>query len=91
MNASSKNIPRFRPLFAKANIKQQQKKLLASLVLVISNLRKSEKLKLAFLELGAKHVEYGAMSAYYAAVGENFLAVLKEFSGLAWTKEVCQG
>jgi len=56
--------PAVRPLFAKTNIKQQQKKLLGSLVLVVSNLRKPEKLKSGLLELGAKHLGYGTKLAH---------------------------
>ena len=82
--------PAVRPLFAKANIKRQQKKLLSALVLVIGNLRKPDKLKPVLLDLGAKHVGYGAEPAHYVAVGENLLAVLEEFAGPSWTNEVRQ-
>ena len=82
--------PAVRPLFTKVNITRQQKKLLSALVLVIGNLRKPDKLKPVLLDLGAKHVGYGAEPAHYAAVGENLLAVLQEFAGPAWTNEVRQ-
>ena len=82
--------PAVRPLFATTNIKQQQKKLLGSLVLVIANLRNPEKLKPALWELGAKHVRYGAKPAHYVAVGENLIAVVEEFAGSVWSTDVRQ-
>jgi len=82
--------PVVKPLFKNAPINEQKKKLLASLVLVIQNLRHPEKLTPVLQDMGAKHVGYGAKPAYYDAVGENLLAVLGEFAGEAWTPEVSQ-
>ncbi len=82
--------PVVKPLFKNASISEQKKKLLASLVLVIQNLRHPEKLTPVLQEMGARHVGYGAKPAYYDAVGENLLAVLGEFAGEAWTPEVSQ-
>ncbi|MDH5585864.1 MAG: globin domain-containing protein [Nitrospirota bacterium] len=42
--------PAVRPLFAQVHIQQQPKKLLSALVLVLGNVRKSEKLKAALME-----------------------------------------
>ncbi|MBA5875029.1 MAG: PAS domain S-box protein [Nitrospira sp. CR1.2] len=82
--------PVVKPLFKNASISEQKKKLLASLVLVIQNLRHPEKLTSVLQDMGARHVAYGAKPAYYDAVGENLLAVLGEFAGEAWTPEVSQ-
>jgi methyl-accepting chemotaxis protein len=82
--------PAVKPLFKDASMAEQKKKLLASLVLVIHNLRKPEKLTEALQTLGARHVDYGAQPAHYDAVGENLLAVLGEFAGSAWTPPVKQ-
>ncbi len=82
--------PVVKPLFKNASISEQKKKLLASLVLVIQNLRHPEKLTPVLQDMGARHVAYGAKPAYYDAVGENLLAVLGEFAGEAWTPEVSQ-
>ncbi|MCS6328133.1 MAG: PAS domain S-box protein [Nitrospira sp.] len=82
--------PAVKPLFKNASISEQKKKLLASLVLVIQNLRHPEKLTPVLQDMGARHVRYGAKPAYYDAVGENLLAVLGEFAGEAWTPEVSQ-
>ncbi len=80
--------PSVKPLFKGVPPKKQQKKLLASLVLVVSNLRKPEVLQKALHELGARHVGYGTEPAHYDAVNENLLAVLGEFAGKAWTPRV---
>jgi methyl-accepting chemotaxis protein len=80
--------PSVKPLFKNASMKDQKKKLLASLVLVIQNLRRPDKLAAALRGLGARHVPYGAQPAHYDAVGENLLAVLGEFAGKAWTPAV---
>ena len=82
--------PAVKPLFKKANMRQQKKKLLGSLVLVINNLKKPDVLMKALQEMGARHVEYGVKPAHYVAVNENLLAVLGEFAGRAWTSEVKQ-
>ncbi|MEC4889545.1 MAG: methyl-accepting chemotaxis protein [Nitrospira sp.] len=78
------------PLFKHTTLAEQKKKLLASLVLVVQNLRRPDKLTEALQTLGARHVEYGALPAHYEAVGENLLAVLAEFAGPAWTPPVKQ-
>ena len=82
--------PAVKPLFKNASINEQKKKLLASLVLVIQNLRHPEKLTSALQAMGARHVGYGVKPAHYDAVGENLLSVLGEIAGEAWTPEVSQ-
>ena len=82
--------PETKRLFQHANMRQQRKKLLASLVLVVQNLRKPDVLKKALHQLGGQHQAYGVKPAHYAAVKENLLAVLGEFAGSAWTSEVKQ-
>ena len=73
-----KKYPSVKPLFKKTSIKEQNKKLLASLVLVIQNLRRPDKLTSVLQDMGARHVGYGVKPAHYDAVGENLLAVLGE-------------
>jgi methyl-accepting chemotaxis protein len=85
-----KKYPAVKPLFKKTSIKEQKKKLLASLVLVIQNLRHPDKLTPVLQDMGARHVGYGAKPAHYDAVGENLLAVLGEVAGSAWTPQVKQ-
>jgi methyl-accepting chemotaxis protein len=81
--------PAVKPMFAHVSMPEQKKKLLASIVLVIRNLRHPDKLTKSLKDLGARHALYGTQPAHYDAVAENLLAVLAEFAGSAWTPEVC--
>ncbi len=83
-----KRYPDVKPMFGNTSISAQQKKLLAALKLVISNLRKPQVLEGALMELGAKHENYGAIAEHYDAVAETMLNVLEEFAGDLWTLEV---
>jgi len=75
-------------LFDGISIKGQQKKLLASLVLLVQNLHKPEVLKDYLMGLGARHVQYGVTVEHYQLFIDNLLAVLEEFVGELWTDEV---
>jgi len=82
--------PELNHLFDGVSLAGQQKKLLASLVLLVQNLRKPEVLKDYLMGLGARHVHYGVIAEHYPIVTENLLAVLAEFAGPLWTPEVQQ-
>lgn len=84
------DYPAAQPLFANTDIKQQSKKLLQSLVLVVENLRKPDALGDALTGLGARHVKYGALPEHYPLVGNTLLKTFEEFLGAAWTDEVKQ-
>lgn len=80
--------PQLMPLFDGVSLAGQQKKLFASLVLIVQNLHKPDVIKDYLIGLGARHVHYGALAEHYPIVTENLLAVLAEFSGPAWTTDV---
>lgn len=82
--------PAVQPMFAHLDMVEQRKKLIASLALIVGNLRKPDALGAYLVELGARHGEIGALPEHYAAVGENLLAVLQEIAGDAWTPRVAQ-
>jgi methyl-accepting chemotaxis protein len=84
------NYPELAPLFSGVSIAGQQKKLLASLVLLVQNLHKPDVLKDYLSGLGARHVHYGVVAEHYPMVAENLLAVMAEFAGSLWTDEVKQ-
>ena len=54
----------------------QKKKLLGALVLAVQNLRKPEVLAPVLLELGRKHLAYGASTAHFAPVGAALIGAL---------------
>lgn len=78
------------PMFANTRVEEQEKKLLAALQLVVSNLRKPQQLSQALTTLGAKHKAYGAKPAHYNAVAAVLLDVLQEFAGDLWTPALKQ-
>ena len=82
--------PEAKPLFASTDISQQQKKLAASLVLVVDNLRNPDTLVDALQGLGAKHVGYGTQPEHYSLVGEILLTTFADYLGPDWTPELEQ-
>ncbi len=82
--------PQLNALFDGVSLAGQQKKLLASLVLLVQNLHKPDVLKDYLMGLGARHVHYGVIAEHYPIVTENLLAVLAEFAGPLWTADVRQ-
>lgn len=76
--------PVVRPLFRTTDLKEQQRKLVQALALVVGNLERPAKLKEVLGQLGARHVSYGAQPDYYDAVGECLLAALAEIAGPVW-------
>ncbi|MCC5796378.1 MAG: PAS domain-containing protein [Methylophaga sp.] len=82
------NYPKLKPLFNHVSVAGQQKKLLASLVLLVQNLRNPDMLNDYLSGLGARHKQYGVMEAYYPPFKENLLAVLAEFSQKQWVPEL---
>jgi hemoglobin-like flavoprotein len=84
------DFPQVKPLFNNVVMMEQKKKLLASLKLVVANLRHPSKLEAALEELGSRHVDYGTEPAHYPAVGQTLLKSLSEIAGDAWTVELQQ-
>ena len=82
--------PEAKPLFANTNMAEQKKKLLASLVLVVENLRKPEALSGALRGLGARHVQYGALPEHYPLVGSALLTTFEQYLKGDWTPQVKQ-
>jgi len=83
-----KRFPAVVPLFAHTSTEEQQKKLLASLKLVIENIRKPEVLGSALTALGERHVGYGALPEHYPAVASTLIDVMKELVGDAWNETI---
>ena len=82
--------PEAKPLFANTDMAEQKKKLLASLVLVVENLRKPDALSGALRGLGARHVQYGALPEHYPLVGSALLTTFEQYLKGDWTAEVKQ-
>ena len=82
------DFPGVKPLFAKVTLPEQKKKLVASLVLVVTNLRKPDVLVPALEDLGLRHLEYGARAEHYPAVGATLLKSLAKVAGPVWNQEL---
>ncbi len=80
-------FPQVRAFFASTDMKEQRKKLLGALTLVIQNLRKPEVLTSALKGLGQRHVAYGVRPEHYPIVGAILLETFADFLGERWTLE----
>ena len=80
--------PETRPLFANADMAEQRKKLMDSLVLVIENLENPEVLTDALRRLGGRHAAYGVRDEHYGMVADALLATFAAHLGPEWTPEV---
>ena len=81
------NYPQTQAFFASTDMKEQRKKLLGALILVIQNLRKPEVLTSALQGLGQRHVKYGVWPEHYPIVGTILLETFADFLGDDWTPE----
>lgn len=77
--------PEVEPLFDGVDPATQRRHLIASLQLVVANLRRPEVLAPKLRELGRRHVGYGAEPDHYRAVADAMLGTLEDFAGKAWT------
>ena len=82
------DYPAAKPLFANTDVKEQSKKLLASLVFVVENLKNPGALTDALKGLGARHVKYGALPEHYPLVGNTLLKTFGQYLEGDWTPEV---
>lgn len=82
------NSPELKPMFAEVSPELQQKKLVASLALIVENLHNPSALSHALQGLGAHHVTKGTEKDHYPLVGQALLQALKDYLGEDWTAEV---
>ena len=80
--------PELIPMFEKVDQPAMEKKLIASLALIVENLRNPEELMLALKSLGARHAKIGAVREQYPMIGEILLITFAEYLGQDWTTEL---
>ncbi len=68
----------------------QKKKLIAALVMVVKNLRSPEKLHDPLVEMGNRHVGYGAAPEHYPVVRDTLVETMGELAGDAWSANLTQ-
>ena len=79
--------PSLRAMFASADMKEQGRKLMAALFLVVSSLRKLNAIVPALETLAIKHVSYGVRDEHYATVGTALIETLSLFFAQRFTLE----
>jgi len=72
----------------KGDMKEQKKKLLATLALVIRSLHAPENILKPAQNLAVKHLDYGVRPEHYTMVGNALLRTLKKGLGDGFTEEV---
>jgi hemoglobin-like flavoprotein len=71
-----------------ADLREQRKKLMATLAVVVNGLGRLESVLPAASALAKRHVGYGAKPEHYPVVGGALLWTLEKGLGDAWTPEV---
>ena len=79
--------PSLRPMF-RGDMKEQGKKLMDSLRLVVANVRNLDRIVPGVRALGARHVAYGVRDEHYATVGAALLWTLERGLGEHFTPQV---
>jgi hemoglobin-like flavoprotein len=80
--------PSLRAMF-KGDMKEQHKKLLSALALVVRSLHTPEKIIGPVQKLAVKHLDYGVEPIHYTYVGNALLRTLKKGLGSEFTPELC--
>jgi nitric oxide dioxygenase len=71
-----------------ADMKEQRKKLMAALAMIVGGLSTLETILPAASALAKRHVAYGARPEHYPVVGSALLWTLEKGLGVSWTPEV---
>jgi hemoglobin-like flavoprotein len=79
--------PSVKPLF-RGDMKEQGRKLMATLAVVVNGLDNLDGILPAASALAKRHVEYGVKPTHYAPVGEALLWTLERGLGAHWTAEL---
>ena len=79
--------PEVKPMF-RGDIKEQGRKLMATLGVVVTGLTKLETVLPAASALAKKHVDYGVKAEHYTPVGAALLWTLEKGLGDVWTPDL---
>src|SRR6202030_1870124 len=79
--------PEAKPLFG-GDMKEQGRKLMATLAVVVNGLSNLDAILPAASALAKRHVAYGVKPGHYAPVGEALLWTLERGLGAQWTPEL---
>ena len=81
--------PSVRPMFPKS-LADQKKKFLASLVLVMENIRNPEKLAEPLKKMGGRHEGFGTKPEHYPIVRDVLVYVMSELAGNHWNDQLTE-
>jgi hemoglobin-like flavoprotein len=79
--------PEVKPLFG-GDMKEQGRKLMATLAVVVNGLADLDAILPAASALAKRHVGYGVKPGHYAPVGEALLWTLERGLGAGWTRDL---
>lgn len=79
--------PGLRSLFP-ADMKKQKGHLLAAVALVVKNADKLGSLEGPLMDMGERHVKYGAKPEHYPVVGKTMIAALSATAGPLWNSQL---
>lgn len=79
--------PAVRPMFPK-DMAAQKKHLLSAVALVVKNADRLGVIEKPLMEMGARHVGYGAKPEHYPIVRDVLLDSMKALAGAAWTDQL---
>lgn len=83
-----RDYPTSKTLFETVNMEVQKKALLHSIVHIVENVDKSEKLVPYLEAMGARHTRYGTQSEHYEWVGQSLIKAMKTLAGPVWTPAI---
>lgn len=83
-------MPEVKPMFSRAPIPEQSKKLLGMLSYIVSKLDKLEEILDEVAKLAKRHTTYGVKDEHYSAVGIALLWTLEQGLGVYWNEELEQ-
>jgi hemoglobin-like flavoprotein len=73
-----------------SDMREQRRKLMATLAIVVNGLSSLEMILPAASSLATRHVAYGAKAEHYPVVGEALLWTLEKGLGSEWTADVAE-
>lgn len=82
------DYPQSKALFDGVDMDKQKRSLIGSLVFIVGHIRDAEKLKTFLVNMGVRHVKYGAKEEHMAWVGASLLKTFAHFFGDKWTDEL---
>jgi hemoglobin-like flavoprotein len=82
------SYPELQSLFAKADMKKQERSLLVSLAFVVAGIERGDNLRPMLHMLGEKHQRYGATVDHYPLVGGVLLETFHQCLGSKFTPEM---